>query len=309
MTESDWLTSTNPTEMINLIQTIRSGTLYQPPIHKSFYQVVERKASERLLRLFACACRRESPRSKNYLWEEDNGWGLMEKYPEKDVRPDGIPDGHPIPAIEHARLFIAGHIEETPSEIAADVARDVFGNPFQKQIQVLHRLFGEGTPVTSQDVLDTCFLTPQVKSLAEYAWSQRLESGELDNLTLLAVADALEEAGLPSEKIPPPRYLSEGGLLLDKEGWYTVKRCPVHPNFDGSYSPAGMKEHYAPSDQVFWDGSFRRPCDKCWSLYMKTASPFDLDRLARPHPILEHLRSTKKHWRGCFAIDVLTRRR
>jgi hypothetical protein len=72
------------------------------------------------------------------------------------------------------------HVQEERAQAA--LVRDVFGNPFR--------------PIAFAPV----YLTPTVISLAEAAYNERhLPSGELDSHRLAVLADALEEAGAPVE--------------------------------------------------------------------------------------------------------------
>jgi hypothetical protein len=73
---------------------------------------------------------------------------------------------------------------DSAREMQANLARDLFGNPFR--------------PVSIQPA----WLTPQVVSLATVAYEERsLPSGELDNARLAILADAVEDAGCTNTDI------------------------------------------------------------------------------------------------------------
>jgi len=76
------------------------------------------------------------------------------------------------------------HEDQSPEQAEqANCLRDIFGNPFR-------------SPVT----LNAAYRTATVVSLARAAYDERhLPSGELDPSRLAVLADALEEAGAPTE--------------------------------------------------------------------------------------------------------------
>src|SRR4051812_15174337 len=108
MTESEWPVSEDPVAMLAYLCEV-TGSVYGHPTE------YDRKPSDRKLRLFACACRRQIP---SLTWDgQSQSWRDMEDRPEELVRANGLPDGGPIPAIDHAMLFVG---EERP--FGTDVA-------------------------------------------------------------------------------------------------------------------------------------------------------------------------------------------
>jgi hypothetical protein len=86
--------------------------------------------------------------------------------------------------LEAAKAQAFGLSQEALAGTLADLLRDVVGNPF--------RAVG----------VDSSWLTPTVRSLAEAAYDTRnLPSGNLESARLVVLADALEEAGCSEEDI------------------------------------------------------------------------------------------------------------
>jgi hypothetical protein len=117
--ELTWLSSTTPQDMLDFVKG---------------------KASDRKLRLFACACRRQVP---TLPWiGHSQGWQHMENHPEEPVAVEGNAN-HFIPALEHAALFLSEHfdLEHRPSPaLAASLLREIISNPFRPLPEV--RAFG-----------------------------------------------------------------------------------------------------------------------------------------------------------------------
>jgi hypothetical protein len=196
MTESEWLEGANPAKMMSFLRG--------------------RRASERKLRLFGCACCRR-------VWgllpddASRDAVGVAEQFADglasrKDLKAAYLACGGDAPPTTHdpahtavrvslkmaafwtaynARCLAAG-VEPIPaSQLAARHAaqeleglgqgkllRDILGNPFR--------------PAT---ITPAC-LTPQVVALAQAAYDRReLPVGTLDITRLAILADALEEAG------------------------------------------------------------------------------------------------------------------
>jgi hypothetical protein len=197
MTEAEWQTSDDPQKMLD---------------------VLREKTSGRKLRLFACACCR-------WTWpylENDLAAGDLAAIQNAVLLAEQHAEGHSV-------AVALGQAGETANKIAfltglsgasaafaltfldarqaaartnyclrwwdevpaADLVRDIFGNPFRRV-----------TP-------DPAWLTPTVVSLAQAAYEERiLPSGELDAVRLGVLADALEEAGAHGEML---NHLREKG--------------------------------------------------------------------------------------------------
>lgn len=108
--------------------------------------------------------------------------------------------------------------------------------------------------------------------------------GTLDPLTLCALADALEEAGCPTE-MPTEKVerfcrhcFADRGYCAKCESkrkvWSACEHCD-----DTKWVWIGM------------DNLKRIPCAKC-------PSP-------QPHPLLAHLRDKRPHYRGCHVVDAV----
>jgi hypothetical protein len=192
MTEQEWLACADPKPMLEFLHA---------------------RASDRKLRLFACAFCRD-----RHIWE------------------DWLRDERSRKAVETAERFVDGEVTEqelsvirraawaptrggissfsmTGSQLArtawatardgiraADAAvRAVRRNELSFQSSLLRDIFGNPfRPIT----LDTAHRTPTVVSLARAADDERqFPSGELDPHRLAVLADALDEAGAPGELV------------------------------------------------------------------------------------------------------------
>jgi hypothetical protein len=180
--ERDWLTSNDPAALLRSLPM---------------------KASDRDLRLFACACCRILwgrigsisqeivAAAEPFAEGEAPAAKLVELYGDGDDDPDyGVADDsdYGIAWIEDAARWTSDVLKwaidmDRGSRFAfVALLRDVFGNPFR--------------PV----VIKPAWLTPTVMALARAAYDERLlPSGELDRDRLLVLADALEEAGAVGE--------------------------------------------------------------------------------------------------------------
>lgn len=155
MTEHEWLASSDPQAMLQHLQTGAIAFRHRPGGFPASYPAPLLVATDRKLRLFACACRRRVP---NLEWRgQSQGWADMEQYPERKILANGI-GPHAIPAIEHARLFSKRQANNPSQSEMAHLLRDIFGNPWR--------------PITIQ----LHWLTPTVKALAQAAYDLRLGS-------------------------------------------------------------------------------------------------------------------------------------
>jgi hypothetical protein len=153
MTEAQWRSGGDPAPMLEFLRG---------------------RASERKLRLFACAVKRVvfGPSGDDYFQRIENGDGR-----------EGL-DELSNNAAEFARQWAVYDFTKISvgkpitSRFKADLIREFFGNPFR--------------PST----LDRSRLMPLVVSLAEAAYEERhLPSGQLDAARLAVLSDALEESG------------------------------------------------------------------------------------------------------------------
>jgi hypothetical protein len=203
MNESEWNACTEPQQMLQFLRD--SG-----------------RASDRKLRLFACACcRRDRDLLESYLnlmaVERSEGYadGLVSYQELKEIRravQDGLADSEPSAAcwaagrrageaaVATLRKVIPGL--NSPSLVA--LLRDIFGNPFR-----------------SPPVLNPSLLTwhgGTVDRLAEAIYKQRdLPSGTLDNACLAMLANALEKAGLNDQEVLG--HLREQGAVHFRGCW------------------------------------------------------------------------------------------
>ena len=216
MTEEEWLACADPWPMLEFLQG---------------------KASERKLRLFACACYRRSPQ---YVFDFDSGEAGKHNLKVVEVaerHADGMAseqerhdyflttddvhlmDKDVIWSASDAVLAAAMGATELPGmqpdekerqerTLLSNLLRDIFGNPYR--------------PVT----LAPSWQTPQVVALAQAAYDQReMPSGTLDPVRLAVLADALEEAGCTDAEVlghlhgpgPHVRGCWALDLLLGKE--------------------------------------------------------------------------------------------
>jgi hypothetical protein len=188
MTEQEWLDSTDLEQILDFLKG---------------------KASERKLRLFACACCRRIP---DVLESQPDREGL--ELTERDV--DGLaekedfaalPDDFYIcdirwyrrdgwDAVDRAResyrcyLWNSRNLLSLTKQLDADLtelAFDIFGNPFR--------------PVTIPPAI-LAWNDAVVVRLAQAAYEERhLPVGTLDNTRMAVLADALEESGCTSEDV------------------------------------------------------------------------------------------------------------
>lgn len=253
MTESEWLASEDPQAMLDDV------TKRINPAH-------DYKISDRKLRLFACACRRQTPHEWDHGPPNCSGWLDIEECPERSIVG--------VPAIDHATLFISGSLDSRfcpPPNVAAALLREIVGNPFR--------------PID----FDAAWRTETVLSLAQAAYnhscpnrccdpvpwggcsdcrgSGRRPDGTLDPERLAVLADALEEAGCPMEVACPACEGRREVLRLDAAGsldWEVCRNCLSGPGVIGVYATGRV-----------------------------------------PHPLLGHLRGPGPHVRGCWVLDLV----
>lgn len=135
------------------------------------------------------------------------------------------------------------------------ILRCIVGDPFQPA--KLRRLNA------SPDMLDQCL------SLARGAYEERnADDGTLDNFRLALLADSLEEAGMIGEACGECPKLEKA--RVDARGYY---------------------DRDMTREVIEW-GKRKKACRCGGSGRM-------------PSLVLEHLRSLGSHWRGCWAVDLI----
>lgn len=241
MTEAQWLASADPVAML-LFAT-------ENPDH----QDIACCRSERKLSLIKEAW--ESPLCGNERW-------CLGFVPGCDGR------------IADPLLAVQINIMTKYKPVAADILRDIVGNPFRPVALPLgpkcERCKGKGTvpagaggAVVGRPDRVACkkckgighqpcpHLTPLVVSLAQAAYDHRAADGTLEPDRLMILSDALEEAGFPTH--------------------VSITLCCCGSPRDGTH------DH----------NSCGPPIDE-----------------TTEHPLLAHLRKGR-HWRGCWAVDII----
>jgi hypothetical protein len=271
MNEEQWLVSTDPKAMLKVFG----------PSRATDYAARHSRLSDRKLRLYTCACAR-------LVWGHlTNPWSCLaveiaEDYVEGEATEEDLiycfnraPARETIPwpafqdiacmscACRESDNIILSYFEEDHDRSRdadfAQLLRDILGNPFQP-LPLLH-----GSIKTPK----APWLTPQVADLAQVAYLERGMNGVLDQLTLNATADALEEAGC-SEDLP-------------------CTECPVLEK--ARVGPDGVYDRDMTRAVIAW-GKARRAC-RCGGTGK------------RPFPLLKHLRDPEPHYRGDWALDLV----
>lgn len=177
----------------------------------------------------------------------------------------------------------------------ANILREIVGSPYKPMALPLHRRCwkcGDVAVVTSRQATH-CYcgiwsddppfcpwLTPTVLSLAAAAYSERQAGGTLDPLTLCALADALEEAGCPSEEIAER-----------PSGAWLCRQCE-------SAAILKTRHHNGGTINWFW-------CPRHEWLGEDYSGVKGMRTVRTLHPILAHLRSPGPHYRGCHVLDLI----
>lgn len=327
MTEQAWLTSTDPAALLAWLQT---GQVWHSVTHAS----PPCRPSDRKLRLFATACCRLT--KPMYYPEAEAVVRAAEAVAEK-----GVLSGKSMALMRDARqsiisgwLWCATSIDvatalrttlgqERPGygngggtylTQMADLLRCVAGNPFRPvTLPDDEGPCPDCSPDSPDENCDDCggdgvvrrgpcpWLTPQVLSLAQAAYDERggtpcpgtvagpccqtrlcpvcpgtgvIGNGTLDNARLAVLSDALEEAGCDG---------TECEQCDGRGSMWRCKRCRGH-----------------------WMLETRKICPVCPDSACAEVVCTDCGGPGfYPHPLLEHLRSSGPHVRGCHAIDLL----
>jgi hypothetical protein len=141
------------------------------------------RASDRKLRLFACACCR---RVWHLLAHPRLGEAVEvgERFADGQATAWQLRNAYKQPFIEWGAFLARGRFGRSETSVQADMLRDLFGNLFRPAPR------------------EPTWLTHTVVSLARAAYDQRtLPAGTLDPARLAVLADALEEAGCTSADI------------------------------------------------------------------------------------------------------------
>jgi hypothetical protein len=275
MTESEWLASDDPAAMLRAV-----GETDGDHPDRTFYGQAPHRASPRKLRLWVEACRdRANP--------GDTSWNDLD-------RPGELEECVRCWAREN------GWQQQLPSAARAALLRDIVGNPFLPVWEPKRHM--EMAPPQPYLLFNPEWRAPQVLSLAQVAYDERpgrecekcegtgevpsytgmyrlgsdpckacvkgrIDDGSLDPLTLLALADALEEAGCDCEEeeeitCPACNGAGQVGTLVGTFGCVVCSR---------NYKSRGTGKQ----------------------------------KVKRPHPLLAHLRSGDPHVRGCWAVDLI----
>lgn len=259
MTETEWLASSDPVAMLGEVTAPHNSDLPSPGW----------RASDRKLRLFACACWR-------HLWakpEELAEAAAVEAFVDGDGPLLEIP-AHWVnqPSAASAASDAAQGVWSNGARLGAAFLREIVGNPFRPA------------------AIDRRWLTPAVLSLAAAAYDERgrrclacnkwtdckwcnstrrIDDGSLDGARLAVLSDALEEAG------------HENGECVKCRGSGKVRCCGRW-----MYSCAELGVECDCKDTKF--------CDACPGRGFVDAGS-----------LVGHLRSPGPHVKGCWAVDLL----
>lgn len=308
MTETEWLTSTDPAKMLEGLRNLRIGSGYRG--------VLSDFVSDRKLRLLACACCRkvwhlltdersrravevaerfadgeatEADLTKSRLEAADSRTWMVES-------PEYYPAwlAHVATAKETSSIiaFVVNRRTELSNLVpstTADLLREIIGNPFRPIIvnEGQHAL-----TTTRGIVLDRRWLTPTVVSLATAAYQER--PGQ--------VCGGCKGKGWYSYNGAEFGYTTTDcedckGTGLVEGGRLDNARLAVLAD--------ALEDAECPSEDFY-------PCEDCRGTGDETSDGQGRCSTCRgkgkrlqPHPLLDHLRSPGPHVRGCWALDLL----
>lgn len=260
MTEAEWTVSADPVAMLDRIQ---------------------KKMSQRQLRLFACACCRQVWR---LLTDERSRKAVMvaEQFADSTATPSerrmaSLAAGAASPEGPGAGAMACFCLGDMPAGAVAAIQNapalslqptyaallcEIFGNPWRRIIlPPAEYLRHDGLEMRSTPILSRHrYELPHILALATAAYQERTDDGSLDPVRLAILSDALEEAGCNGERCDECK--GDGRIWVDIP--------PVVPHWNGCHD-----------------------CD-CAGVVS--------------HPLVAHLRSPGPHVRGCWALDLLLSR-
>ncbi len=294
MTEQEWLTSTDPQQMLHTLTS-------------------QGWASNRKLRLFGCSAWR------NYFDNEKSASRISARLQAEQAEHHADdPANSPLPDI-HVWIFLHEAISVARDAVAlldypdispdrltlVNFLRDIFGNPHLPPpgdshlnnlylcekcgtVNDLWKVWNPACPDCNSDRVRSYrqrdhwlrVNNGQIKHLAEAIYQSRQYSD------MPALADALLDVGCPETE--PCRAC--GGT-----GWDRSK-CKVCGN---TADDEGYVEHGRGCYVLDSDGGGTEVADDCETCKRSGRTP---------HPLLTHLRSPGPHVRGCHALDLLTNR-
>jgi hypothetical protein len=169
MTESEWLECDDPTKMLKFLHC---------------------KASDRKLRLFACACARAR-------------YGFEDRYESEHAVAEAFADGEVSRQVVYELWGIGPSVglswPDVPKKWAKDMSRPSYPAMRQPLVMLARCVFP--SPFRGVSV-NHAWLTDEVGTMARSAYTERhLPSGQLDPDRLAVLSDALEEAGCDDEDI------------------------------------------------------------------------------------------------------------
>lgn len=314
MTEQEWLTSTDPVAMLDFLNTPGScnGRLWS-----------EWKPSDRKLRLVACACCRRVQHllnSASLEWLEkaeaaaDTGEKLDDQEPPTGTTSSAMHAAGDADGVARAMIWLAswGRIEAAVRillseasrgnrrrlslEQTAHILRDIVGNPFRPVTLPVGekcgecRGFGSRLYITGR-TKDLSYMGPVITAPSGVFAGENRKcdtcqgTGHEPSPVLTPLVQSLAEAAYqerdPSGTLDPDRLAVLSDALIDAglEG-PVCDFCKGRGNFQTSNSYA--------------------ECPWCGFQGVGTGR--------QPHPMLAHLRLPGPHYRGCWAIDLLTGR-
>lgn len=218
MTEAEWLASEDPAAMLRAVPRVDGEQVADGPF----------TFSDRKLRLFACAATRLAGSRGSEPVAAAEAWADGGPKPDNLERWIILEDNAVWVAFDVANPRWGAAFGPDNPRVAqiqtakAALLRDIVGNPF-RPVTPFWRTRTPGGPTLL--IGEKAYITPQVLTLAEAAYSERLPDGTLDPLRLAILSDALEEAGLAGEKCSQcdGTVMQEG----DRGGVIACRKCDM----------------------------------------------------------------------------------